>query len=431
MVINTANLSGENFTATNTSEAVVVVDPFGVVYAGHSGGAVRIGGARVSLLTDEAGNPLQLPPDVGFVPNEPNVNPFSTDAQGRFAFALTPAQLGTPNQPARYLINVTAPGYRGRLLEITLRPAGGVFEMTVRALDGQPLARGGSFALADTETVLIEDIASIALNIPLFEVSALEITKTADKQTAEVGDLITYRVAVRNATASPMSDVVVRDGLPPSFHYVEGTGRIETGRDDARDLEPEIAADGQLNFRLGRLDAGAGVTFIYRVRIGANAQDGDQFNSAVASSLFPSGERTTTPAARAGVRVGRGVFSTRQFIIGRVFEDKNNNGQFDAGAGERPVAGVRLYLNNGQSVITDSAGQYNIPSIGEGAFVISLDPVTVPNGYLLADEGRRAGRSWTRLLRTPLGGGALLRQNFALIPPAEGGETGRRGDGET
>ncbi|MCA1628343.1 MAG: hypothetical protein LC742_10320, partial [Acidobacteria bacterium] len=72
----------------------------------------------------------------------------------------------------------TAPGYRGRLLEITLRPAGGVFEMTVRALDGQPLARAGSFALADTETVLIEDIASIALNIPLFEVSALEITKT-------------------------------------------------------------------------------------------------------------------------------------------------------------------------------------------------------------------------------------------------------------
>ncbi|MDQ3754325.1 MAG: isopeptide-forming domain-containing fimbrial protein, partial [Acidobacteriota bacterium] len=96
-IINTANLSGENFTATNTSDAVVVVDPFGVVYAGHSGGAVRIGDARVSLLTDQAGNPLQLPPDVGFAPNEPNVNPFSTDGQGRFAFALTPAQLGTPN----------------------------------------------------------------------------------------------------------------------------------------------------------------------------------------------------------------------------------------------------------------------------------------------------------------------------------------------
>ncbi|MDQ3133512.1 MAG: hypothetical protein M3Q76_01730, partial [Acidobacteriota bacterium] len=79
---------------------------------------------------------------------------------------------------------------------------------------------------------------------------------------------------------------------------------------------------------------------------------------------------------------------------------------------------------------TDSAGQYNIPSVGEGAFVISLDPVTVPDGYLLAGEGRRPGRSWTRLLRTPLGGGALLRQNFALIPPAEGRERGRGGDGE-
>jgi hypothetical protein len=93
--------------------------------------------------------------------------------------------------------------------------------------------------------------------------------------------------------------------------------------------------------------------------------------------------------------------------------DRNGNGQFESG--DEPIAGVRLYLNNGQAVTTDSAGLYNIPSIGDGSYVISIDPMTVPAGYSLADTGVRSDRSWTRMLRTPLGGGSMLRQNFALV----------------
>ena len=46
--------------------------------------------------------------------------------------------------------------------------------------------------------------------------------------------------------------------------------------------------------------------------------------------------------------------------------------------------------------------------------MISLDPVSLPPGYALTDGGRESGKGWTRLLRTPVGGGALLRQNFVL-----------------
>src|SRR5882724_10239996 len=58
---------------------------------------------------------------------------------------------------------------------------------------------------------------------------------------------------------------------------------------------------------------------------------------------------------------------------------------------------------------------YNFPSLGDGPQVISLDPVSVPPGYALTNGGRESGKGWTRLLRTPIGGGALLRQNFALL----------------
>ena len=102
-------------------------------------------------------------------------------------------------------------------------------------------------------------------------------------------------------------------------------------------------------------------------------------------------------------------------MLGRVYSDANLNGQFDKD--ERGVPGVRLYLNNGQSVITDSEGLYNFPVVNEGAQVLSLDPVTLPPGYTLVETTRRDERSWTRLLRTPLGGGALLRQNYALRAP--------------
>ena len=103
-------------------------------------------------------------------------------------------------------------------------------------------------------------------------------------------------------------------------------------------------------------------------------------------------------------------------LLGRVFVDTNQNGQFDDG--DRPSPGVRLYLNNGQSVITDSEGLYNFPALNDGSIVISLDPVSLPSHYALSDGGRYSGKSWTRLLRTPIGGGGLLRQNFALIETA-------------
>src|SRR5205807_6188351 len=144
-----------------------------------------------------------------------------------------------------------------------------------------------------------------------------------------------------------------------------------------------------------------------------------QENVAIAAGMFPNGELQRTPPARASVIIGGGAFSTRQIIVGRVFVDTNRNGKFDHE--DKPMPGVRLYLNSGQSVVTDSEGLYNIPSLGDGPQVLSLDPVSFPERYSLPDGGTVAGCSWTRLLRTPLGGGSLLRQNFVLMPSAEKG----------
>ncbi|HVF56314.1 MAG TPA: SdrD B-like domain-containing protein [Pyrinomonadaceae bacterium] len=426
-IVNTAVVSADNSDAASSTSAVAVINPFGLVYQGRAGGAATIPGARVALLRDASvGEALTLVADTGSTPNEHNANPFTSDAQGRWNFALAPEQLGTPVSPARYFLNVTAPGYRARMLEATLTPANdaaGLFALAVRALDGQPVAESGGFGLTES-AVLTERLAAFALNVPMFENSTLEITKMVDRPSAEIGDVVTYRVEVHNATAAAVEDAVVRDTLPASFHYAEGTARVEAPPAAPRNVEPEMGQNGELLFRLGRIAPGARANLTYRVRIGANAREGEQFNTATANGRLTTGELASTSSARVPVRVRRGVFSSQQIILGRVFEDANANGMFDNG--ERAVAGVRLYLNNGQSVITDSAGLYTFPSVSEGAQVLSLDPVTLPAGFALADTGTRAGQSWTRLLRSPLGGGALFRQNFALRQTQSGDNASTR-----
>jgi uncharacterized repeat protein (TIGR01451 family) len=416
-VVNNANISASNAVAVRTSDAIAIINPVGTVYAGNSSGATKIAGAQILIATDETATPLNLTPNIGYAPNQENINPFDSDQNGNFSFALAENQTGTQTNPARYFVNITAPNYRSRLLEVLISPNenGGLYKASVRALDGQAIAIAGGFALTG-ETIELRNLAALVFNIPMFELSTLEITKSADKQFAEIGDIVSYRVQVKNATASTIGNVVIQDTLPAYFVYASGTTQIEIDG-NRRVIEP-IVETNQLTFRIGELAAGANAIVSYRIRIGASAREGEHYNFAVASGTQPNGETVATQPAKVAVRVRGGVFSMRQIIIGRVFEDRNRNGKFDEG--ERPVAGARIYMNNGQSVITDSAGQYNLPAVSSGAIVLSLDPITLPQNYnLLDDEGRKSAKSWTRLLTTPLGGGGLLRQNFAIAASEE------------
>lgn len=410
-VINTAQVAGDNIgTAIRTARTIVVINPEGTVYAGYSNGSVLIPGAAVLLTTDPQGK-LPLPmPTGGFLPNDKNENPFLTDAKGHFAFAFAPNQVGAPGAPATYYVHVTAPGYRQRVIEIKIEPTSqNLFKVDVASQDGQPIAQAGSFALT-TSGVTLNDISALVMNIPLFETATLQLAKVADKQRAEIGETVSYRLEAYNATATKFTNVSLTDTLPQSFLYVPGTARIQVDG-TTLSVEPTIK-NNQLTFTVGNLAAGARATITYRVRIGANAKQGEQINLAFAQAQYPNGDPLRTPPVKAPVLVGLGAFSMRQIILGRVFEDTNGNGLFEAC--DRPVAGTRVYLNNGMSVITDSHGLYNFPSVEEGAAVVSLDPVTVPRGFSLLDNRQKAGRSWTRLVRTPLGGGGLNRINFAL-----------------
>jgi uncharacterized repeat protein (TIGR01451 family) len=420
-LVNYGIISGQNFASVKTNDTVVIIDPFGIVFAARGGSGTPVPGAIVTLLTDTSNNiRVNLPNGPGFPPNINNANPDVADSQGRYSFTLLPEQLGSAVAAATYYLHATAPGFMDRTLSVSLSAShSGLFQATFAALDGQAIAEANGYRLV-RDAVTIADLAALSANIPMFETHSLGIDKAADKQRAEIGDVVTYTINVHNPTSVTISNLVLRDSLPKSFHYAEGTARMQKGISNTTTASgllpfqerPTIVND-DLVLDLGEI-APAGHTQIqYRVRIGANAHEGDQFNQAVATGRFPNGDRVETDVARVSVYVGAGIFSMRQIILGRVYEDVNANHRFDTD--DQPIAGARVYLMNGQYVLTDAAGLYNFPTVGDGAVVIALDPISVSYGLNLWDQGQVSGRSWARLLRTPLGGGSLLHQDFALV----------------
>ncbi len=242
----------------------------------------------------------------------------------------------------------------------------------------------------------------------------LRVSKTVSASRAGIGSTLTYRVTISNAGTGGVTGSVLRDLLPRGFvpalrpELVTGTTR------SPRAMTP--TPDGiVLEWEIGTLAPDDVVTVDYTVTVGAEARQGPQVNRAEISGRDAFGAAVTAGPATATVVVEGEAFTMLQALVGRVFEDVDGNGRY-TGA-DRAIAGARVITSTGQAAITDPNGLYNIPSLGAGSVAVSLDKDTVPAHLTIEGDGP-GDRSWTRLLRTPIGGGALLRQNFALQPAA-------------
>ena len=66
-------------------------------------------------------------------------------------------------------------------------------------------------------------------------------------------------------------------------------------------------------------------------------------------------------------------------IEGWVFNDANLNGALDQG--ETGVAGIKIKLEDGSTVTTDSKGHYQFPAVGAGKHVVNLEAKRIPAAY--------------------------------------------------
>lgn len=235
----------------------------------------------------------------------------------------------------------------------------------------------------------------------------LRITKSANKDAAEIGDYVEYTVTVENVSESmTASALTVADTLPQGFRYLKGS----TTRDGAKFAEPDRGGD--YRWSIGTLAPGESATLTYRAIISIDAPLGNGVNSARVTGLSPGNNNLAAGPATATVKVKEGVLNSKTIILGRVFIDENMDRM--PGEDEPGVKGARIYLEDGTYSVTDGEGKFSIYGVEAGEHMLKLDPLTVPEGYSPAPlDSSFAGDGGSRFVSAPYGGPA--RGDFALV----------------
>lgn len=214
--------------------ADVLIDPFGITFDADTGKAIA--GVTVTLRTLK-GEVLPIPQldGDGSPPNLNNINPFVTTSNGRFAFLFSSSQVGTTAEPARYIMTVEPPeesSYPPRRIYLSVQPADntdGAITMSVITADGLRMAFPNSLTLT-SDTVTIQDIRTIAFNIPLFKNTAvLRFVKTALPDTLSPGNVAEFYLTLSNIGNETAREVSVADTLSAGWTLLETDASKITG----------------------------------------------------------------------------------------------------------------------------------------------------------------------------------------------------------
>ncbi len=230
----------------------------------------------------------------------------------------------------------------------------------------------------------------------------LQIVKTADRAAAEPGDIAVYRLLVTNPSTQTADPVTVTDQLPIGMRYVPDSVRAEP-------VAPTqvVVTDSTLTLTFGPLAPNESLTVVYAVLMTPDAVRGDGRN--VAQAVAPGFQPAV---ATFQMTIRPGILADCGTILGRVFVDKNFDGQQQPG--EAGVPNAVIFMDDGNRILTDPDGLFSLANVLPGYRVGTLDLYSLP-GYTLAPNLYRIEEnSVSRLVRLSPGG--LARMNFAVTP---------------
>ncbi|HTV72663.1 MAG TPA: DUF11 domain-containing protein [Candidatus Acidoferrales bacterium] len=406
--VSTATLQADNAPTLHSQPAGVFVGTANMVYDGATGQSRPISGATIQLIDPALSTALLQPVGPAIAPNTQNSNPFTTGTDGTYSFGLSPAQYGQAGTPVDYTVVISASGYLNRKIQLALtpNPMDNLYSVTMTSLDGQPLATAGGFTLTKT-AVSLADVYGVFGNFPLFTTQAVTISKSADRSVASAGDRVVFTVQFTGNGPTTLGTTSIVDTLPPGLVYAPGTARLDG-------VASEPSTQGRtLTWTLPSL-SGAHTIEYATVILPSVATPTSLTNLVAINSAFPSSPGTFASAsANATVQVVAGVFTDRIIITGRVFTDDKGTGHF--APGDSGVANVRLYLEDGESVVTDRFGRFDFPSARPGMHVLRLDKTTLPPHIATYDDDAYdSERSPLRLLHGLFDSSLMQDVNFAL-----------------
>ncbi len=161
------------------------------------------------------------------------------------------------------------------------------------------------------------------------------------------------------------------------------------------------------------------LNLVYATRLTPDALRGSGENSAIVTATrTDNGFDIQDGPSIHRINLEPGILSDCGTLIGRVFEDKNFDGEQQNG--EAGIPNAVIFLDDGNRVVTDADGLFSVQKMLPGHRTGTLDLESLP-GYTLAPNlyfNERNSRS--RLVKLAPGG--LVRMNFGVTPTFEEGE---------
>lgn len=441
--------SGLDFVGVTNSLAInsELIDPFGRLLgcageplSSYDGFAMRLYESNPADPTGtELGTLVRLTPTefpnvpgngigAGLRPNVLNVNPFFlSDADGgAYNFLLDP-QAGQVVPGKTYILVIQPPPnsiYIERRIKLKILASTGnsnQLRYLATSLDGQPIAADGSTQV--TQDAVVNDAANVGLNLlslqlatVLCQPNQVAITKTADRATAEPGDVVIYRLAVRNQSDVALQALSLLDRLPQGFRLLEDSVKAEiAGERIETTIEMETVSQALIRTST-TLPAQGTMTVIYAVQITPDAARGSGKNAVVLEGQrIDNGFLVQDGPAIHELRVRPGITADCGVLIGRVFEDHNRDGEQQRH--EPGIPNAVIYLQDGNRVVTDDNGLFSVANVLPGYHTGVLDLASVPGYQLAPNHYRREFNSDSRLVR--LAPSSMARMNFPVISIAE------------
>ncbi|MBE9028859.1 DUF11 domain-containing protein [filamentous cyanobacterium LEGE 11480] len=442
---------------TNTSQLTTqptpLVDPLGRILGCNGAVLPDYTGFSVALYEvnpadptgTELGNLVTLTttevPDIqdngipgGLTPNRLNLNPFPLsnavpeNERGVYNFLFDPSR-GQIDAGSQYILVITPPSgsvFQQRRIRLEIvESIGSVGNSVVRyiatSLDGQPVEITGATEFQDT-IAFVSNAETIGLDLLALEFTArmcqpnqVQIIKSADRALSEPGETAIYRLSIRNRADAPLTGVDVSDILPQGFKFLPNSVR---GEIDNQIVPITATVNGNtVQFTTdANIPADRVLNVAYATQLNSDSIRGTGRNSAVVTARREdNGLNVKDGPATHQMRISPGLLADCGVIIGRVFDDRNFDGEKQPD--EPGIPNAVVFLDDGNRITTDAKGMYSVSNVLSGSRTGVLDLTSIPGYTLAPNEKVKARRSQSRLVRLAPGG--LVRMNFAVTPTSK------------
>jgi len=190
-------------------------------------------------------------------------------------------------------------------------------------------------------------------------------SKTVDKATATRGETLTYTLKATNTGDLTLHDVSVAETLPGKVTYIAGS-TVSTKGSSTVNVTDAWIADG---VNLGELTPGQSATVVFKVKVNANANNGDILENV---GHFTAKELPNEIQCAAITKVVVEQKEAKGFLKIFKYNDYDGDGVFDGV--DKGVGGFTFHIvgaNYDQTVTVDASGVWNSGQINAGEYTIT------------------------------------------------------------